>query len=132
MLPAYGSRQGRPCFVPHHRCHNHHHHHHHHHLLCPLNKLHHHHCLSGCHRHLCPNFASFPQNPQPRASHAFSPNFNKEAHDSAPQALQDQENGELEEEDEPVFVLTDEWRNFFAESEAKRKLAKKQAKKGKK
>lgn len=25
-----------------------------------------------------------------------------------------------EEEDEPVFVLTDEWREFFAKSEAKR------------
>ncbi|KAK2352827.1 hypothetical protein QL285_090534 [Trifolium repens] len=37
-----------------------------------------------------------------------------------------------EEDDEPVFVLTDEWREFFAKSEAKRKLEKKQAKKGKK
>ncbi|KAG4951572.1 hypothetical protein JHK84_044933 [Glycine max] len=27
-----------------------------------------------------------------------------------------------EEEDEPVFVLTDEWREFFAQSEARRKL----------
>ncbi|KAG4940797.1 hypothetical protein JHK87_044668 [Glycine soja] len=37
-----------------------------------------------------------------------------------------------EEEDEPVFVLTDEWREFFAQSEARRKLEKKQGKKGKK
>ncbi|MCI00921.1 hypothetical protein A2U01_0021945, partial [Trifolium medium] len=29
-----------------------------------------------------------------------------------------------EEDDEPVFVLTDEWREFFAKSEAKRKLVK--------
>lgn len=45
--------------------------------------------------------------------------------------LQEQEHEGLEEEDddEPVFVLTDEWREFFAKSEAKRKLAKKQAKK---
>ncbi|KAJ0110560.1 hypothetical protein Patl1_01542 [Pistacia atlantica] len=48
--------------------------------------------------------------------------------------LQDQDNkGLVEEEEEaaeePVFVLTDEWREFFAASEAKRKLAKKQAKK---
>ncbi|KAK7304535.1 hypothetical protein VNO77_42416 [Canavalia gladiata] len=28
-----------------------------------------------------------------------------------------------EEDDEPVFVLTDEWREFFAKSEARRKLA---------
>lgn len=31
---------------------------------------------------------------------------------------------EDEDEDEPVFVLTDEWRDFFAKSEAKRKLGK--------
>ncbi|XP_047333285.1 SKI/DACH domain-containing protein 1-like [Impatiens glandulifera] len=35
---------------------------------------------------------------------------------------------EEEEEDDPVFVLTDEWREFFAQSEAKRRLAKKEAK----
>lgn len=29
---------------------------------------------------------------------------------------------EDEEEEDPVFVLTDEWRDFFAKSEAKRKL----------
>ena len=27
-----------------------------------------------------------------------------------------------EEEEDPIFVLTDEWREFFAKSEAKRKL----------
>ena len=27
-----------------------------------------------------------------------------------------------DEEEEPMFVLTDEWREFFAKSEAKRKL----------
>jgi len=27
-----------------------------------------------------------------------------------------------EEDDEPVFVLTDEWREFFAKSEARRQL----------
>lgn len=27
-----------------------------------------------------------------------------------------------EEEEDPVFVLTDEWREFFAKSEAKRRL----------
>ncbi|CAK7349400.1 unnamed protein product [Dovyalis caffra] len=29
---------------------------------------------------------------------------------------------EEEEDDDPIFVLTDEWREFFARSEAKRKL----------
>lgn len=28
----------------------------------------------------------------------------------------------VEEDDEPVFVMTDEWREFFAKSEARRKL----------
>ncbi|XP_041992380.1 SKI/DACH domain-containing protein 1-like [Salvia splendens] len=43
-----------------------------------------------------------------------------------------EDENEEEEEEDPIFVLTDEWREFFAKSEAKRKLAKKQAKKGKK
>jgi hypothetical protein len=30
--------------------------------------------------------------------------------------------GDEEDDDEPVFVLTDEWREFFAKSQAKRKL----------
>ncbi|MCD7452285.1 hypothetical protein HAX54_016117 [Datura stramonium] len=34
-----------------------------------------------------------------------------------------------DEEEEPIFVLTDEWRDFFAKSEAKRRQAKKHAKK---
>lgn len=41
--------------------------------------------------------------------------------------IQDQEGNEeaFEEDDEdPVFVLTDEWREFFAKSEAKRRLGK--------
>lgn len=29
---------------------------------------------------------------------------------------------EEEEDEEPIFVLTNEWRDFFAKSEAKRKL----------
>lgn len=38
--------------------------------------------------------------------------------------LQEQKHEGLEEEEdeEPVFVLTDEWMEFFAKSEAKRKL----------
>lgn len=40
--------------------------------------------------------------------------------------LQDQNHGavalEEEDDDDPVFVLTDEWKEFFAKSEAKRKL----------
>uniref|UniRef100_F6I7H4 Uncharacterized protein n=1 Tax=Vitis vinifera TaxID=29760 RepID=F6I7H4_VITVI len=48
--------------------------------------------------------------------------------------LQEQKHEGLEEEEdeEPVFVLTDEWMEFFAKSEAKRKLEKKQAKKKRK
>ncbi|KAH6759731.1 hypothetical protein C2S52_009864 [Perilla frutescens var. hirtella] len=46
--------------------------------------------------------------------------------------IEKREDEEDEEEGDPMFVLTDEWRDFFAKSEAKRRLAKKQAKKGKK
>lgn len=42
------------------------------------------------------------------------------------------EEAEVDEEEEPVFVLTDEWAEFFAKSEAKRRLAKQQKKKGRK
>ncbi|KAJ4967894.1 hypothetical protein NE237_014595 [Protea cynaroides] len=46
--------------------------------------------------------------------------------------LHEQWNEELEEEEEePVFVMTDEWMEFFAKSEAKRRLEKNQAKKKK-
>ncbi|CAL9775207.1 unnamed protein product [Musa acuminata subsp. burmannicoides] len=39
---------------------------------------------------------------------------------------------QVPEGEEDVFVLTDEWMEFFAKSEAKRKLAKQQKKKGRK
>ncbi|KAF5961850.1 hypothetical protein HYC85_003059 [Camellia sinensis] len=41
----------------------------------------------------------------------------------------EEDEDEDEDEEDPVFVLTDEWKEFFAKSEAKRKLAKKQARK---
>lgn len=46
------------------------------------------------------------------------------------QQLYEEEEEEEDEEQDPVFVLTDEWRDFFAKSEAKRRLAKKQSRKG--
>lgn len=78
-----------------------------------------------------------PQNPEPVAS--IPPNSHSSFLDNQPnesfddsQMMQDNiENVEVEEEDDPIYVLTDEWRDFFAKSEAKRRLAKKQAKKGK-
>jgi hypothetical protein len=44
----------------------------------------------------------------------------RESEDPAPQAELYLE----EEEEEPVFVLTDEWAEFFAKADAKRKLGK--------
>lgn len=38
------------------------------------------------------------------------------------QALEHIELNDEEEDDDPVFVLSDEWREFFAKSEARRKL----------
>lgn len=38
------------------------------------------------------------------------------------QQYQGLEVAEDDDDDEPIFVLTDEWREFFAKSEAKRKL----------
>ncbi|KAK9075975.1 hypothetical protein SSX86_004305 [Deinandra increscens subsp. villosa] len=86
---------------------------------------------------IIPNFSSFPP---PR-----NPNFNNlnsvqpgEDVNSKSEALmmngrneedEDENEDVNEEEEEFIFVLTDEWKEFFAKSEAKRRLAKKQAKK---
>ncbi|GLT28153.1 hypothetical protein SLA2020_031050 [Shorea laevis] len=112
-------------------------HHHHHIIPCPV---HHHHHLITC---LCPSFL-FPlppaQIPQPGPNLPLQNNFNSdpstvfdEAQHSGNLIFQEQghfEHADVEEEEEePVFVLTEEWREFFAKSEAKRKQEKKQVKK---
>ncbi|XP_017238956.1 uncharacterized protein LOC108211781 [Daucus carota subsp. sativus] len=112
-----------------HRHHHHcHHHHHHHHPLLP-------HCPIHCSQlsKLNPNIAHFLP---------FSPlNFCKDSNFKVSDGLQaanedtqlilegDGKGLEAEDEVEYAFVLTDEWKEFFAKSEAKRRLAKKQAKK---
>ncbi|PWA59065.1 hypothetical protein CTI12_AA394750 [Artemisia annua] len=88
---------------------------------CPL----HGHLLPHCPLHSS-NTASFHYPPTP-------PNFSNLQLDpvayskSEPMMMQD-----MHEEDDDVeftYVLTDEWKEFFAKSEAKRRLAKKEAKK---
>ncbi|KAI3772850.1 hypothetical protein L6452_04044 [Arctium lappa] len=127
----------------HHRATAYSHHHHHHHLElspgCPL----HGYLLPYCPLHssnsyasnqsttsfpIIPNFA--PTIPPPQNPHLSNPNFNNldsippEADaDSKSEALLMQEmNEEVEDEEEIIFVLTDEWKEFFAKSEAKRRL----------
>ncbi|XP_061341118.1 uncharacterized protein LOC133287503 [Gastrolobium bilobum] len=117
---------------------------------CPHCPLYHHcpHCpLHNPHFHS----KSFQQlhyfTPLPQNSHLFNPlplrnhpnsgpvEYNNQSMTSDAIISQELEHVELdgeEEDDEPVFVLTDEWREFFAKSEARRKLEKKQGKKGKK
>ncbi|KAJ9169799.1 hypothetical protein P3X46_017950 [Hevea brasiliensis] len=132
------------CSHPHHQhhhhhplCHRHHHHHHHqcHHHFCPShNHCHHHHY--NCHCLVCPRFAPHPLR-GPELIGSYPPlNDLADAHKetaSITQVLQDPGHNVSEEEEEeegdPIFVLTDEWREFFAKSEAKRKLEKQQAKK---
>ncbi|KAL2319299.1 hypothetical protein Fmac_028268 [Flemingia macrophylla] len=72
-----------------------------------------------------PHFASFPLQTEP-------PQLPISSDARISQELERTELGGEEEDDEPVFVLTDGWREFFAKSEARRKLEKKQAKNGKK
>ncbi|XP_048422708.1 transcription factor MafB-like [Pyrus x bretschneideri] len=140
MDPPHG---GRPCLLHHPHHHLHHHHHRHPLFLSPLHhRRHHHHHF----HHLRLNFASFPQNREPPAAapipfptHMNSePSELKEAHYDDPTflTLPEQTYGEIgegvveeEEDDEPIFVLTDEWKEFLAKCEAKRKLEKQQAKK---
>ncbi|XP_068323943.1 uncharacterized protein [Pyrus communis] len=141
MDPPHGSRPWRPCLLHHPHHHLHHHHHHHPLFLCPLHHRHRHQVHHF--HHLRTNFASFPQNPEPPAAAAtpFPTHLNsepselKEEYYDDPTAQTLPEYGEIddggleeEEDDEPVFVLTDEWKEFFAKSEAKRKLENQQAK----
>ncbi|KAL3531077.1 hypothetical protein ACH5RR_010399 [Cinchona calisaya] len=138
--------------------HHHHHHHHfylspncplHGYMMTLYSKTHHHHSPT------CPSFASShlqPRNPETIASVPIPfPNpfnlqpiepkesdfnninttpgvMNKEYEELEEEEQQHMEEEDEEEEEDPVFVLTDEWREFFAKSEAKRRLAKKQAK----
>ncbi|MED6114899.1 hypothetical protein PIB30_085005 [Stylosanthes scabra] len=112
------------------------------HLHCP-------HCPLRRHCHHCPlHTHHFPPPPQylpplPHNPHLFAPSLLPTSHaiqyHQEPKASvahsQELEHVELddeEEDDEPVFVLTDEWREFFAKSEARRKQEKKQGEKGKK
>ncbi|OMO95009.1 hypothetical protein COLO4_16103 [Corchorus olitorius] len=143
MKPSYGQEWGSP--YPIHQQQQHHHHHtivrplhHHHHchrhhnhhiiILCPL---HHHHHLITCHSHVNPTLTPLPP---PNHFNSLSTAVQNEAHHSATLASQEQEYEEVGEgeEEEPVFVLSDEWREFFAKSEAKRKLEKQQANKKRK
>ncbi|CAM8959279.1 unnamed protein product [Rhodiola kirilowii] len=135
----------RSSAVHRHRCvHHHHHHHHHDHHNCihkkhHLNCAHHHH-----HHHICHHSAAGPPHaPQPpRTAHPLlTPNTEASLHfsnsDLVDEVLMQEEvdNEEREglDDDDPVFVMTDEWKEFFAKSEARRRLAKQQAKmKGKK
>ncbi|KAL6840400.1 hypothetical protein ACP4OV_030210 [Aristida adscensionis] len=123
---------------------------HHHHLVhLHLDPRHHHHVhIRLCHHHHGPH----PLAPSPPAhldhrahpGHVFVPS----AYPAAPPraaagedaggvadpepALHAEEAEEEEElEEEPVFVLTDEWAEFFAKSEAKRRQAKQQKNRGK-
>ncbi|KAA8550576.1 hypothetical protein F0562_002260 [Nyssa sinensis] len=149
MDSSYRNMAWRPCLFSHHHHHPlfvHHHHHHQHHPLFVHHHHHHHHFSPQCplhsylfqensHPRICPKFTAppLPQNPGlagspnhlslqlPERTDAFASNS----------LVMQEENVGLEEEDEedPVFVLTDEWREFFAKSEAKRRSAKKQARK---
>ncbi|KAL1557505.1 hypothetical protein AAHA92_08073 [Salvia divinorum] len=121
----------------------HHHHHcgggHHHHYFyvsphCPLHRPilqpnnHTPSCsLSTSHQNQAPS-ASIPINPH-LTTHPDQISDDVQIIDNEIENLEDENE---EEEEDPIFVLTDEWREFFAKSEAKRKLAKKQSKKGKK
>ncbi|XP_047944237.1 non-classical arabinogalactan protein 31-like [Salvia hispanica] len=119
---------------PHH-CGGHHHHHHHHYFYvsphCPLHRP-----ILQPINHAPSCSLSTPA--APIASIPINPHLTThpdQISDDAPiidNEIENLEDENEEEEEDPIFVLTDEWREFFAKSEAKRKLAKKQAKKGKK
>ena len=133
-----------------------HHHHHHHRLHLRLDPGHHHRIhihLRHHAAHLLPaaapcahhhHHASVPLPPPHPPTAAEGPlagpqgEAARDAEEPAPQAErgeevylgQEEEWGE--EEEEPVFVLTEEWAEFFAKADAKRRLAKQQRKNRKK
>ncbi|KAL4192587.1 hypothetical protein AMTRI_Chr06g172740 [Amborella trichopoda] len=110
--------------------HHHHHHHHHHHLhlhICHRNRFH-------SFFHLAPPFCpnSLPDPiprvlpppwPTPYPPPSATPLAQSETLADAEPSREELEDGE-EEEEEPVFVMTDEWMEFFAKSEAKRRQEK--------
>ncbi|XP_027178689.1 SKI/DACH domain-containing protein 1-like [Coffea eugenioides] len=141
------------------RFHHHHHHplpHHHHyyHVLpqCPLHSY-----MLGFNNYHSPTCRASarshpPSQNRPQTALSFYPpqttlNFQisgSKLSEFSTQGVAHKEDEELEEEEhqqlyeeeeeeeeaqDPVFVLTDEWREFFAKSEAKRRLAKKQSRK---
>ncbi|XP_059289973.1 uncharacterized protein LOC132043512 [Lycium ferocissimum] len=112
------------------------HHHHHFQILhnCPLHSY-----MLQCNNHVptCPLFSPspVPQNPEQHITPVLLPD-DLNIHISEPndnftdsRMKQDEDLDLEDEEEEPIFVLTDEWRDFFAKSEAKRRKAKKHAKK---
>ncbi|KAH9603666.1 hypothetical protein KSS87_009242 [Heliosperma pusillum] len=118
----------------HHRRHHHHHHHlshhcHHHHqhmLLHPCNSSlnphhsHHHVILHHCCAHHNPI-----TNPKPALPLSLpnTPPFPASSTSIHTQILHDDEANKLEDEEdeELIFVMTDEWRDFFAKSDARRR-----------
>ncbi|XP_039125896.1 uncharacterized histidine-rich protein DDB_G0274557-like [Dioscorea cayenensis subsp. rotundata] len=125
--------------------HLHHHHHHPHlhiHPHCAYHHLLHFHCCRSTphihFHHHCPNLSplpsfGFPHRPPPFPIRSISeePIVSAVDHPTTMReglSLQKQEFNEdlqLDDEDEEVeFVLTDEWREFFAKSEAKRRADK--------
>ncbi|KAI4329891.1 hypothetical protein MLD38_028224 [Melastoma candidum] len=124
METASATKTSRCLFIHRLHCHHHHdvhrHHHHHHH--------HHHHDVHRHHhnQHHC-HHDPF-HNRQQRSCHdpESLPELTAEQGDGfrMPPPPPEDENEDYEDDDEPVFVLTDEWREFFAKSEAKRRADK--------
>eukprot|EP00262_Sarcandra_glabra_P013596 TRINITY_DN3802_c0_g1_i1.p1 TRINITY_DN3802_c0_g1~~TRINITY_DN3802_c0_g1_i1.p1 ORF type:complete len:172 (+),score=31.57 TRINITY_DN3802_c0_g1_i1:87-602(+) len=153
ILPSYLTHHHHHhhplCFFPHHHHHHplcffpHHHHHHHHSFSLPQKP-----CFTSKPHHLpslpCP-FALNTHNPgcfhnhfstlPPQISSNFevgsaSPSLQDPNLGFSDSGLQEELAEELDEADEePVYVLTDEWMEFFTKSEAKRRSDKKKSKK---
>ncbi|XP_049411345.1 uncharacterized protein LOC125874494 [Solanum stenotomum] len=125
----------------HHPHHHHRHRHRHQHFQISHNcPLHSYMLQRNNHVPTCPLFtpSPLPQNPEQITPSLLPDDLNMQisepnvSFNDSGMMQNEGENFEYEDEDEeeePVFVLTDEWRDFFAKSEAKRRQAKKHAKK---
>ncbi|GER31402.1 threonine--tRNA ligase [Striga asiatica] len=92
-------------------------HHHHFFFISPLCPFHHSILHPQNHWPLCNFSTCYPASPNPHLNFLCT-----HRHEESKLIEDETKELEIEQDDEPIFVLTDEWKDLFAKSEAKRRL----------
>ncbi|CAA0811715.1 Unknown protein [Striga hermonthica] len=95
-------------------------HHHHFFFISPLCPFHHSILHPKNHSPLCNFSTCYSASPNPHLN--FPCTHRHEEFDASKLIEDETKELEIEQDDEPIFVLTDEWKDLFAKSEAKRRL----------